>query len=67
MTIDELKEALLSKEYPENIRLAPHIVVGNAHNFLRIQFLECEMWKKDLVKCPAYERLVAFYEVTRSS
>lgn len=64
MTVEELKAALLGKEYPDNIRIAPHMVVLNAANFLQVQFLECELWKKDIEKCPAYLRLVRFYEVT---
>ena len=65
MTVLELKEALQGKEFTEPVKLGAHMTVTNVDNFLRTQFLECDMWTKDLVKYPAYERLVKFYEVTR--
>ena len=65
MTIDELKAALLGKEYPDRVELGPHAVVIDAERFLLTQFIECEQWKKDIDKCPAYERLVKFYEVVK--
>jgi len=65
MTIDELKAALLGKEYPDNIRIAQHAVVVDAERFLHTQFLECEQWQKDMDKCPAFERLMQFWEAVK--
>lgn len=65
MTVLELKEALQGKEFTEPVELAPHMVVKDVEQFLRIQFIEVDLWKKEITKCPAYLRLVNFYEATR--
>lgn len=65
MSIDELKEALLNKEYPERVKISSDQVVVDVQKFLEIQFLECELWKKkDITKCPGHLRLVKFYQAT---
>lgn len=64
MTVQELKETLLGKEYTAPIRIGEHAIVVDVKQFLRIQFIECSNWKKELEKCPAYERLMQFWEVT---
>jgi len=65
MTVDELKQALQGKQFSAPVELAPHQIVQDIDTFLRIQFIEVDLWKKDITKCPAYLRLVAFYEATR--
>ena len=65
MTVLELKEALQGKEFTAPVKLGAHMTVTNVDNFLRTQFLECDIWTKDIAKCPAYERLVKFYEVVK--
>lgn len=65
MTVLELKEALQGKEFTEPVKLGAHMTVTNVETFLRIQFIECEQWKKDIEKCPAYLRLVKFYEAVK--
>lgn len=68
MTVEELKVALLGKEYTTPIRLGDHAVItDDAQLFLRTSFQECDRWSKDIEKCPAYGRLLKFYEVTRIS
>jgi hypothetical protein len=67
MSIDELKEALLDKTYPESVKISSDQVVIDVPKFLEIQFLECELWKKkDITKCPGHLRLVKFYEATKA-
>ena len=67
MTIQELKDALLQKRYTAPIRLGAHaVIVEDVDKFLKVQFIECDNWKKDLDKCPAYERLMKFYEVVHA-
>ncbi|MBD1421638.1 DUF6965 family protein [Sphingobacterium chuzhouense] len=65
MTIDELKQALQGKQFTAPVKLEPHAILQDVEQFLRIQFIEVDLWKKDITKCPAYLRLVKFYEVTR--
>ena len=68
MTIDELKQALLApnKPYTLPIKLSPdQTLTSDVDNFLKVQFLEAENWKKELSKCPAYLRLLKFYEATK--
>lgn len=65
MTVEELKEALQGKQFSAPVTIAPHQVVTDIKQFLRIQFIEVDLWKKDITKCPAYLRLVSFYEATR--
>lgn len=64
MTIPELKAALLNREYEDNIRISEWMVVLNAKSFLRIQFADCER-AKEPENCPAYIRLMLFYEATK--
>lgn len=63
MTLDELKEALLNKDLPNNVKISADAVVVDVETFLRVQFIACDNWKKDIEKCPSYVRLVRFYEV----
>ena len=64
MTVDELKEALLGREYATPIRLGDHAVItSDPALFLRTQFIECDRWRGELIKCPAYLRLLKFYDV----
>jgi len=62
MTLSELEAALLNKEFEDNIRIAPHMVVINAKEFLSKQFGDCQRWTKDITKCPAYGRLMLFHQ-----
>lgn len=66
MTVEDLKNELLGKTYPEGIMVGPHQKVIDVEKFLEVQFYECEVWqKKDITKCPAHYRLVQFYEATK--
>lgn len=65
MTVEELKTTLLNKEFPETVRINNHQVVSEVDKFLKIQFIEIDIWKKEITKCPAYLRLLAFYEAVR--
>lgn len=62
MTLAELEAALLNREFEDNIRIAPHMVVCNAQEFLTKQFADCQRWTKDITKCPAYGRLMLFHQ-----
>lgn len=61
MTLDDLKNALQGKTFSNNIQINPDTTVVDATLFLRVQFIECDNWKKEIEKCPAYVRLVRFY------
>lgn len=66
MTVEDLKNELLGKQYPEVVQIGPHQKVTDAQKFLTIQFIECDQWaKRDITKCPAHYRLMQFYEATR--
>jgi len=60
MTIEELKQELLGKEYPERVQIFVDQVVFDVPKFLKVAFIEVEQWNKDLEKCPAYLRLMRF-------
>lgn len=66
MTVDELKTALADRDFPETVVIGPHQTVSNVPQFLRIQFIECELWKGDIEKCPAHIRLSSFYEAIKT-
>lgn len=66
MTVEDLKNELLGKEYPEGIMVGKHQKVVDVKKFLEVQFYECENWpRKDITKCPGYYRLIQFYEATK--
>jgi len=65
MELDVLRRELTGRTYEDNIRIAPHMVVLNAERFLAKQFKDCDNWKKELDKCPSYDRLVLFYEAVK--
>lgn len=65
MTVEELKTVLLNKEFPNKVNISQDQVVTDVNKFLDVQFLECEAWKKDIKKCPAYVRLIKFYEALK--
>lgn len=65
MTVEELKSALLDKEFPSPVQIDEHQIVLEPTKFLRIQFTEIDNWKRDLIKCPAYVRLLSFYEAVK--
>ena len=62
MTVEELKQALLGKAYPESVQISEDQVVVDIPLFLRIQFVELDSWQRDIVKCPAFLRLTRFKE-----
>lgn len=62
MTVEDLKNELYGKTFPERVQIGPDQVVLDVEKFLKIQFIECEQWKRDIEKCPAYVRLMRFYE-----
>ncbi|WP_165793124.1 hypothetical protein [Sphingobacterium haloxyli] len=47
MTVEELKTALLGKQFSQPVVLADHMVVQDIDQFLRIRFIECDLWKKE--------------------
>ncbi|MFD1770849.1 DUF6965 family protein [Sphingobacterium suaedae] len=67
MTIEELKAALLDKEFPERVEIGPDQIVTDHKQFLKTQFIMVGQWndKKPLDRCPAYLRLVKFWEAVR--
>lgn len=67
MTMDELRKELLNRKHGDNIRIAPHMVVCNVERFLAKQFRDCDSWKKEIEKCPSYDRLILFYESVKNS
>ncbi|MGO1243036.1 MAG: DUF6965 family protein [Sphingobacterium sp.] len=67
MIIEELKKELLGKTYPETVQISADQVVADAATFLKIQFIEVDLWTKEKEKCPAYLRLLKFHEATRKT
>lgn len=67
MTIEELKNELLGKSYPERVQISPEQSVTDADTFLKIQFIEAEAWKKEVEKSPAYLRLLKFREAIQQN
>ncbi|WP_165793059.1 DUF6965 family protein [Sphingobacterium haloxyli] len=53
MTVDELRNALLGKTFASPVELASHMTVTDVDTFLKIQFIEVDLWKKEITKCPA--------------
>ncbi len=64
MTMDELQATLLGKTYPGIIQISADQTVTDAETFLKIQFIEMDLWTKEIEKCPAYLRLLKFYQAT---
>lgn len=64
MTIEELKQELLEKTFPEKVQISEDQVVVDVPLFLKIQFIELEQWQRDITKCPGYVRLMKFREAT---
>jgi len=60
MSIDELKAELLGKSYPSEVQINIDQVVIDVPLFLRVSFIEAELWTKDLEKCPGWIRLIRF-------
>lgn len=60
MSIEELKSELLDKSYPSEVRIGVDHVVIDVPLFLKISFIEAELWTKDLEKCPGWVRLKRF-------
>jgi len=60
VTIDELKQELLGKTYPEKVQISEDQIVVDVPLFLKIQFIELEQWQRDITKCPGYVRLMKF-------
>jgi len=67
VTREELKQELLGKSYPNEVRISADQVVVDVSLFLRIQFIELDQWAKDITKCPAYVRLMKFKEAVKSN
>lgn len=62
MTVEDLKNELYGRTFPERVQINPDQIVVDVEKFLHVQFIECDNWKKDIEKCPAYVRLARFYE-----
>lgn len=60
MTVDEMKNELSGRTYPEKVRISVDQVVVDIPTFLNVSFIEVENWKKDIHKCPAWGRLLKF-------
>lgn len=67
MTIEELKQELLGKSYPEQVQISEDQIVVDIPLFLRVQFIELDQWQKDITKCPAYVRLTKFREAIKEN
>lgn len=65
MTVEDLKSALEGKTFPDVVNIGDHQIVSDVDKFLKVQFIELEQWKRNIEKCPAYVRLMAFYNATR--
>ena len=65
MTVEELRIALLGKTYPDPVQISADQRVADADTFLKIQFIEVGLWTREIEKCPAYLRLLKFYNATR--
>ncbi|NQD72257.1 hypothetical protein HP439_16145 [Sphingobacterium shayense] len=65
MTIEELRIALLGKTYPDPVQISADQRVTDAENFLKIQFIEVDLWTREIEKCPAYLRLLKFFNATK--
>lgn len=65
MTVEDLKNELLGKTYPSEVRISKDQVVIDVERFLRIQFDGCDNWTKVIEKSPYYVRLMKFYEATK--
>lgn len=61
MTVEDLKNELFGRTFPNEVRIGADQIVFDVEKFLKIQFIECEQCKKDIEKCPAYVRLMKFY------
>lgn len=61
MNPEELRTELNKRDLV-NLQLAPHIKVVDAKKFVEIQFIEVEKWKGDLQQCPAWQRLLLYWE-----
>lgn len=62
MTVEDLKNELFGRTFPDKVQINPDQIVVDVEQFLKVQFIECENWKKDIEKCPAYVRLMRFYD-----
>ncbi|MCA5004937.1 DUF6965 family protein [Sphingobacterium bovistauri] len=60
MTIEELKEELLGKTFPEQVQISDDQIVVDVALFLKVQFIEVDQWQRDITKCPGYVRLMRF-------
>ncbi|MCL7989293.1 hypothetical protein M8998_15185 [Sphingobacterium sp. lm-10] len=67
LTPEQLKEALLGKKHPNNIRINPAAVVIDADQFLAIQFDMVARHKGDLQRSAAWQRLREFYIATNEN
>ena len=65
MTIEELEQKLLGKDWPNNIRINPGATVVDTKYFLSVQFQMLRQ-SKEYVKTPAYERLIQFAEAVEN-
>lgn len=67
LTFDQLKEALLGKDYPSNIQINPATIVIEADPFLEIQFDMLTRHKGDIYRSAAWQRLREFYTATHEN
>ncbi len=66
MEVEELRRVLMGKEYPDEVRIGPHQIVTDVKKFLGSSFRAIETWTRPIDKCPAYLRLLSFYEATKT-
>ncbi|WP_394346345.1 DUF6965 family protein [Sphingobacterium paludis] len=64
MTIPELKAFFEGKTFTPPIQISPDQIVEDPVQFLHTQFIMVDQWsdKKPLDRCPAYLRLMKFWE-----
>ena len=67
MTVDDLKNELHGRTFPDKVQISEDQIVIDVENFLKVQFIECDQWTRDITKCPAYNRLLKFWEAIKEA
>jgi hypothetical protein len=65
MTLEDLKNELHGRTFPKKVQISPDQIVVDVDKFLKVQFLSCESWSRDITKCPSYVRLIKFWDAIK--
>ncbi|MFD2600172.1 DUF6965 family protein [Sphingobacterium corticis] len=65
ITPDQLRDELLNKKHPANIKINAGAVVIDAEAFLIVQFDIVSRHKGELRRCAAWQRLLEFREAVK--